>query len=120
MSKLNPAAFSFVPGQRFTQPQQPTERPEQTEAPPPAPTMTLSIGNKQIPPAATISDPTPSKKAEENSKSTAVKITKADVSASSKTFTTEKAKSDTNTVAQEVKCAADRAVLEDLFGSRLF
>jgi len=120
MSKLNPSAYSFVPGQRFTLPQQAIERPEQTEPPPPAPTITLNIGNKQIPPpAATISDPTPPKKAEENLKSTAIKITKGDVP-SSKTFTTEKAKSDTNAVAQEVKSAADRAVLEDLFGSRLF
>lgn len=119
MSKLNPSAYSFVPGQRLTLPQQAIERPEQTEPPPPAPTITLNIGNKQVPPPApTISGPTPSKKAEENPKSTAIKITKGDVSA--KTFTTEKAKSDTNAVAQEVKNAADRAVLEDLFGSCLF
>ena len=113
MSKLNPTAFSFIPGQRFTLPQQvqqtlqPIERPEPSNAPSPPPTISLNI--------STVSDP-PSKKVDEPPKSS-VKIHKADSAATSKTFTTEKAKTDTTTVAQDVKTAADKAILEDLFGS---
>ena len=35
----------------------------------------------------------------------------------SKTFTTERAKTDTNAIALEVKAVADRAILEDLYGT---
>jgi peptide chain release factor subunit 3 len=128
MSKLNPGAFSFVPGQRFTVPQQPAqpppppiERPEQTEAPRPAPTISLNIGGTPTPPppqpqARPASQPPPSTSQPEP-KPAPPKVSKADASAPSKTFTTEKAKTDTSAIAQEVKAAADQQVLEDLFGT---
>ena len=108
MSKLNPTAFSFIPGQRFTLPQQVQQTLQPSEAPSPPPTISLNI--------STVSDPPPSKKIDEPPKSS-VKIQKADSAATSKTFTTEKAKTDTTTVAQDVKTVADKAILEDLFGS---
>ncbi|KAH6914936.1 eukaryotic polypeptide chain release factor 3 [Coprinopsis sp. MPI-PUGE-AT-0042] len=148
MSKLNPnaASFSFVPGKSFAIPSQPQppaqpapppiERPEQTEAPAPAPTISLNIGGSKPPaapqPAQTISlniggskpaaaavQPPPSTATPPPSKPAAAKATtvKAETAGtSSKTFTTERAKTDTNAVALEVKQAADQAVLEDLFG----
>jgi peptide chain release factor subunit 3 len=130
MSKLNPTAFSFVPGQRFATPQQsstppalqPIVRPEQTEAPPPPPTISLNIGSKPSPHSATPTVlhpiPAPVKNIDESHKP-ATKTAKADVSAPSKTFTTEKAKTDTTSIAQDVRNAADQAVLEDLFGTCL-
>ena len=118
MSKLNPTAFSFVPGQRFApqqaqQPLEPIERPEQH--PPPTPTISLNIP----PPSQSVSAPALAKRVDDVPKSS-VNIQKAESSATSKTFTTEKAKTDTNTIAQDVKNAADQAVLEDLFGSSVF
>lgn len=150
MSKLNPnaATFSFTPGRSFaipSQPQapaqpplQPVERPEQTEAPKPPPTISLNIGGSK-PPAApapvqaqTISlniggsKPAPAAQTPPvaatpppvakpaPAKATTVKAETA--GASSKTFSTERAKTDTSAVALEVKQAADQAVLEDLFG----
>ncbi len=131
MSKLNPTAFSFVPGQRVAAPQQPPStppalqpiiRPEQTEAPPPPPTISLNIGSKpslhSSTPAVSHPIPAPVKKIDESHKP-ATKTAKADVSAPSKTFTTEKAKTDTTSIAQDVRNAADQAVLEDLFGTCL-
>ena len=121
MSKLNPTAFSFVPGQRFSAPQQtqqspqPIQRPEQSVTPSPPPTISLNIGT----PIQPVSAPAPAKKIDEVQKSS-IKIQKADGLSTSKTFSTEKAKTDTNAVAQDVKNAADEAVLEDLFGSSLF
>lgn len=114
MSKLNPSAFSFVPGQRFApqQAQQPLEPIEQAEQhPPPPPTISLNIT-----PSQSVSAPALAKRVDDVPKSS-VNIQKAESSATSKTFTTEKAKTDTNTIAQDVKNAADQAVLEDLFGS---
>ncbi|KDQ64468.1 hypothetical protein JAAARDRAFT_28098 [Jaapia argillacea MUCL 33604] len=61
MSKLNKNAFEFVPGRAFrvpqpggtiTPPPQPIERPQQTEAPAPAPTISLNIGGSRPPPPA--------------------------------------------------------------------
>ncbi|KXN90256.1 Eukaryotic peptide chain release factor GTP-binding subunit [Leucoagaricus sp. SymC.cos] len=141
MSRLNASAFEFVPGRRFGVPQQqqappppaPLERPEQTEAPRPPPTISLNIGGakpaapaaKQEPPVAvppsTPAAPTPAKSTPPSSKpatpkpQTTIKAETAGVS--SKTFTSEKAKTDTSTVAQDVKNAADQAVLEDLYGN---
>ncbi|KAI0751601.1 eukaryotic polypeptide chain release factor 3 [Daedaleopsis nitida] len=66
MSRLNANAFSFVPGQGFRIPQQqpaqppppPLERPPQTEAPAPAPTISLNIGgSKPAPPPSAPSQP---------------------------------------------------------------
>ncbi|CAA7259733.1 unnamed protein product [Cyclocybe aegerita] len=126
MSKLNPGAFSFVPGQRFIPPTQPPppplERPEQTEAPKPPPTISLNIGgsSKPAPPAPPSQPPaTQSHKVPQDPPKPAstVKVVKADTSAPSKSFSTEKAKTDTNSVAQEVKAVADQAILADLYGN---
>ncbi|KAI9001409.1 eukaryotic polypeptide chain release factor 3 [Trametes punicea] len=76
MSKLNVNAFEFVPGQGFRVPQQqpaqqppqpplqPIERPPQTEAPAPAPTISLNIGGskpspKPTPPSTRAPSPPP-------------------------------------------------------------
>jgi peptide chain release factor subunit 3 len=127
MNRLNPTAFEFVPGKGFKiddqvqqQPQlPPVERPEQTEAPPPAPTISLNIGgskptpgssapstsNQSIPPAS-VKHPGPKPQTKSTLPSTPP----------SKTFSTEKAKTDTAAIALEVQAVADRAVLEDLYG----
>lgn len=132
MSKLNPTAFTFVP--RFAAPAQPAEpppppieRPEQTEAPRPAPTISLNIGGASTParpPPAAQPAPSPppaapaapAKPVQPEVKS--VKVTKAETS--SKTFSTEKSKTDTQAIAQEVKALADKTVIDDLYGSRAF
>src|SRR5260221_7378241 len=85
MSKLNPTAFSFVPGQRFApqqaqQPLEPIERLEQSEAPRPPSTMSLNIT-----PSQPVSAPVLAKRVDEGPKSS-VKIQKAESSATSKTF----------------------------------
>ncbi|KIK06735.1 hypothetical protein K443DRAFT_674019 [Laccaria amethystina LaAM-08-1] len=124
MSRLNAGAFEFIPGRGFVAPQQrtapppPVERPEQTEAPPPPPTISLNIGGSRAPPFA----PVPATKAQEPAsvaKSPApATIVKIDTLAPpSKAFTTEKAKTDTTAIAQEVRAVADQTVLEDLFGT---
>ncbi|KAJ3810018.1 eukaryotic polypeptide chain release factor 3 [Lentinula lateritia] len=147
MSKLNAGAFEFVPGKSFALPPQnfqqsqaslppPIERPEQTEAPRPPPTISLSIGGSkpsattpavQPNPAAAVSSlhtPT-STPASSHTKSTpvpaktSVKVksdSPAPPTAPSKTFSLEKSKTDTNAIAKEVQAAADKAVLDDLFG----
>ena len=130
MSKLNAQAFSFVPGRSLipsqpsqTQPPPPLERPEQTEVPRPAPTISLNIGGT---PSPSTSAATPAAKPSKSSQGSEVpsslpsQTKKTDASAPikhSKTFTTEKAKTDTNAIAQEVKAVADRAILEDLYGT---
>lgn len=138
MSKLNAGAYEFVPGRGFVLPEQkvvqslpPLERPEQTEAPRPPPTISLNIGlpKPQPPadpnppllptqepglsptPATTLHPPTPSAPAA--SKAASAPVTP------NKTFSTEKSKTDTNAIAQEVKAVADRAILEDLYGNRM-
>lgn len=133
MSKLNASAFEFVPGRGLVPVQSalraPIERPEQTEAPPPPPTISLSIGGPKPPhPAQAPSTTKPPAAAETPPASTPhtskpgtpkpqTTIKAEQAGASSKTFTTEKAKTDTHTIAQEVKNAADEAVLEDLYGN---
>ncbi|KAF9821245.1 hypothetical protein IEO21_00853 [Rhodonia placenta] len=142
MSRLNANAFSFVPGQSFRvpgadpaqpPPPPPVERPTPTEAPAPPPTITLNIGgSKPAPPAhaapAQSDKPAPTKPASAAS----VKPVPASVAApspkpssrtdspapaaSSKTFTLEKAKTDTAAIVQEVRAVADETTLEDLFG----
>ncbi|KAL0949918.1 hypothetical protein HGRIS_009946 [Hohenbuehelia grisea] len=134
MSKLNAGAFEFVPGKSFKlpqsvlQPQQPppppVERPEQTEAPPPPPTISLNIGgSKPAAPApavpvaappkpAQVAPPKPAAAAQPETSSSP-----APAAQPSKTFSTERAKTDTHTIAQEVHNVADQAVLEDLFGN---
>lgn len=138
MSKLNPGAFSFVPGRGFVAndpppqpPLAPFERQEQIEAPRPAPTISLNIGGSSTPPAprpapAAVPSPVPVAAAPvatapppvKAAPSPAVKIVKNDsASAPSKTFSTEKAKTDTSAIAAEVKALADQTTLEDLFGN---
>ncbi|KAF9451695.1 eukaryotic polypeptide chain release factor 3 [Macrolepiota fuliginosa MF-IS2] len=141
MSRLNASAYEFVPGRGFvaSQPQQPQqppplERPEQTEAPRPPPTISLNIGGSKPPTPATptlaprLAAPTPSPAALTPAKSTPqsskpatpkpqTTIKAETAGASSKTFTSEKAKTDAAAIAQDVKNAADQAVLEDLYGN---
>ncbi|KAF9481964.1 eukaryotic polypeptide chain release factor 3 [Pholiota conissans] len=133
MSRLNPGAFSFIPGRGFvpdtpqqpaTPPPPPIERPEQTEAPRPAPTISLNIGGSSAPtpppPVAAVPNPSPSpapKPVDDASKPAAPKIVKPDAAAPSKTFSTEKAKTDTSAIAAEVKALADQTTLEDLYGN---
>ncbi|KAG6854761.1 translation termination factor GTPase eRF3 [Blastosporella zonata] len=131
MSKLNAGAFEFVPGRGFSvpkppvqQPPPPVDRPEQTEAPRPAPTISLNIGGPKpitSPPAPT---PVPQPPKEEPKPSAAPSPSPASISkpstpapAPSKTFSTQKSKTDTAAIAQEVKILADKAVLDDLYGN---
>jgi peptide chain release factor subunit 3 len=127
MSRLNPGAFEFVPGKGFAVPQ-PIQRPESKVPPPPAPTISLNIGSSkpeqkppqplsdsqplQKPPAQSSPSPTPTSKSKPSA-ATSVKVTNA---GSSRTFTTDKAKSDTSAIAREVKAVADETILKDLFG----
>lgn len=120
MSKLNASAFEFVPGKAFSPPQtqqpipEPIERPELTEAPKPAPTISLNIGAPKPQAPVSQAPEAPSKPTQPPPKS------KADPPAPSKTFSLEKSKTDTTTIAQEVRAAVDETVLEDLYGNGLF
>lgn len=127
MSKLNAGAYEFVPGRGFvasqaaTPPPPPTERPEQTEAPRPAPTISLNIGGSKpaLPPPAAV--PVPQTQIKPPQPSVPVAATTNSKPSTpaptvSKTFSTQKSKTDTNAIAQELKTVADRAVLEDLYG----
>ncbi|KAL0579532.1 translation termination factor GTPase eRF3 [Marasmius crinis-equi] len=154
MSKLNAGAFEFVPGKSFGFAQQnqqqppppPIERPEPTEAPRPAPTISLNIGGSKPPqkppverpepseaprPAPTISlniggskpaapqPPAPPAQSQPQAKPAtpaSAAKTHPDSPAPSKTFSLEKSKTDTAAVAKEVQAVADKAVLDDLFG----
>jgi peptide chain release factor subunit 3 len=136
MSKLNAGAFSFVPGRSFIPPQPsqnppppPLERPEQTEVPRPAPTISLNIGGTPssstpapVTPASPVAQFAKPSRGSEESSNIPSHTKKIDIPVStstkpSKTFTTERAKTDTNAIAQEVKAVADRAILEDLYGT---
>ncbi|KAK2466186.1 hypothetical protein APHAL10511_001828 [Amanita phalloides] len=90
MSKLNPGAFEFVPSKAFAAP---NPRP-----PSPLPTLT--------------SPPAPAPAPAQKPKSTTVKPP----ASSSRTFTTDKSKSDTLAIVREVKAVADDTVLQDLYG----
>ncbi|KAG6817463.1 translation termination factor GTPase eRF3 [Tephrocybe sp. NHM501043] len=130
MSKLNAGAFEFVPGRSFSLPPKPAanpapppvERSEQTEAPRPAPTISLNIGGAK--PTLPASVPAPVSQPEKGEVKPSASPSPAPASVSkpstpapvSKTFSTQKAKTDTAAVAQEVKAVADQAVLEDLYG----
>ncbi|KAF8076352.1 P-loop containing nucleoside triphosphate hydrolase protein [Lyophyllum atratum] len=134
MSKLNAGAFEFVPGRGFVVPQPPvqqtpppTERPEQTEAPRPAPTISLNIGgSKPAPPpvaAAPVSqnqtkatDVKPAPVVAQTSAATSTTSKPTTPAPASKTFSTQKSKTDTTAIAQEVKAVADQTVLDDLYG----
>jgi peptide chain release factor subunit 3 len=128
MSRLNAGAYEFVPGKGFGPPAQPPlpplERPQQTEAPPPPPTITLNIGGSKptpapppAPAAASSQDlPKPAAAAPFATITSSKAASPAPTSAPSKVFSTEKAKTDTSAIAQEVKAVADASVLEDLYG----
>lgn len=131
--KLNAGAFEFVPGRGFvaptppfTPPPAPLERPEQTEAPTPPPTISLNIGgSKPLPAPKPVSAPAPARvpvyppaatvKAANQTPPSAVPSSTASP-APSKTFSTEKAKNDTLAIAREVQAVADASVLQDLYG----
>jgi peptide chain release factor subunit 3 len=132
MSRLNAGAFEFVPGKSFGAPRappaippppEPVDRPLQTEAPPPAPTITLNIGGSKpspTPPRAPQTQPPPTLPPPTSKPSTVSLQTSSAVpnasATSSKTFSTAKAKTDTTAIAQEVHAIADQAVVKDLFG----
>ncbi|KAM6495914.1 eukaryotic polypeptide chain release factor 3 [Amanita muscaria] len=126
MSKLNPGAFSFIPGKGFSLPQ-PTQRPEPSDPPAPPPTISLNIRPQarvqetpsppdpqpqQKPLAQPSSSPAPPSKP----KSSATTTVKAANAGSSKVFTADKSKSDTSTIVREVKTVADESILKDLYG----
>lgn len=136
MSKLNIGASEFVPGRAFRLPQstqdssasaqpvlKPIERPEQTEAPLPPPTITLNIGGSR-PPPQTDPEPAPLQAPSLEQQTPAVppttKVTTSIVAtgstAPSKTFTTERAKNDSVAIANDVQSLADQETLRDLFG----
>ena len=137
MSKLNAGAYSFVPGRSFipsqpsqSQPPPPLERQEQIEIPRPATTISLNIGGTPSPsapapvtsatPVAQPAKPSRPLHGSEVSSNLPSQTKKTEIpvpTKPSKTFTTERAKTDTNAIAQEVKAVADRAVLEDLYGT---
>lgn len=137
MSKLNIGASEFVPGRfRTFVPQaplqppppdmQPIERPEQTEAPAKPPTISLSIGGSKPapPPAAKLEPVVPPAKVPVAAPTAPVatpaqpKATVAQPAAAqgSKTFTTERAKTDATAVHQEVHSIVDQETLKDLYG----
>src|ERR1700722_19561571 len=115
MSKLNAGAFAFVPGKAYKPPSEPTspplqplERPAQIEPPALAPTITLNIGS-------TKPDPTQSPPLSEQPLQPPAASSKQ--SAPSKTFTTAKAKTDTNAISRDISTVADEAIVNDLYGN---
>ena len=137
MSRLNAKAFEFVPGQAFKIPPQPPqppqpglqpiERPEQTEAPKPAPTISLNIGSSR--PSQPAAEPPPEvSKAKQPSqihdpaKASASAPTSHSSSPAPPTksynFSAEKSRTDTDAIAQEVHKTADSETLGDLFGKQ--
>lgn len=131
MSKpLNFSASEFVP--RFkapgqTAPPAPLERPEQTEAPKPAPTITLNFGGSKPtpPPVPEPAAPPPDSggsqaKSEATPPSSAGKAAPAASSGAaaggSKTFTMDRAKADAAQIQQHVNDAVDEETLKDLYG----
>jgi peptide chain release factor subunit 3 len=121
MSKLNPGAFEFVPGKGLVPTQKPpqttVQRTEQTEAPPPPPTISLNIGGSKSTPTPPPSNPVSRPQSHPSTpQPPPANLTVKPQTPANKTFTTEKSKSDTNAIAQEVRAVADNAVLEDLYG----
>lgn len=142
--KLNAGAFEFVPGKSFALPPReqqqplppPVQRPEQTEAPRPPPTISLSIGgskpaapahapapvisigSKPTAPSPTPAVPSPQPKVSAAPAAAKPAVVKKSESPAppSKTFSLEKSKMDTTAIAKEVQAAADKAVLENLYG----
>ncbi|KAF7792882.1 hypothetical protein EIP86_003983 [Pleurotus ostreatoroseus] len=147
MSRLNANAFSFVPGQAFRNPQQPgqapaqpppapLERPTQTEAPAPAPTISLNIGGSKPPaapaaapaqpsaaaskPSAPAATPKPAAAAPKPGAAAAASATTksaAQAGQASSTFSLGRAKTDTQAIEREVTAAVDENTLKDLYGN---
>ncbi|KZS98014.1 hypothetical protein SISNIDRAFT_436799 [Sistotremastrum niveocremeum HHB9708] len=142
MSKLNANAFSFVPGQAFKLPSQavpqppaqsplaPIERPEQTEAPRPPPTITLNIGGSKPtpPPAPTPAAPPPkpvdttpvvpsvSDAAPARSSPAPAPAKPSIISTKPTNFSAEKAKTTTDTIVAEQHAQIDEQTIQDLYG----
>ena len=141
MSKLNAGAFTFVPGKSFKAPGQPapepTPQPAQPSLPPldslgPPQTISLNIGGSKPTPSATpvfqqpqpekppptkAQTPTPKLDPSPAPAMTAAKLPPPSSNAtSSKTFTLEKAKTDTTAIVHELNTVADQDTLKDLFG----
>jgi peptide chain release factor subunit 3 len=139
--RLNAKAFEFVPGQAFKVPQQPQwppqpdlqpiERPEQTEAPKPAPSISINIGGSRPSlPAAEPPPPAAPKPKQPPPPPAAKPVVSAPTSAPTShpsspappakayNFSTEKAKTDTDAVVQEVHKTADSETLGDLYGKQ--
>ncbi|CAE6422333.1 hypothetical protein ACGC1H_001764 [Rhizoctonia solani] len=138
MSGLNPGAFEFVPGQafRFKAPQQPTtpsapaqptpppapiERPEPTEAPRPAPTISLSIGgSKPTPPPAAAPVAAQEQTPEVEAKSAPPPAKQKDAAAAQPkgkfNFTADKSKTTVEAVVEEQQNLVDEDTLKDLYG----
>jgi len=131
-SNLNAGASEFVPGRfnRDIQQLPSPALPQQTEPPLLPPTISLNIGGTK---STSVTPPPPSSAPQTTSQTTyqttqtppkiatpkpqtTLKIEAAGTA--SKSFSTEKAKTDTSTVASDVKNAADLAVIEDLYGDR--
>lgn len=142
MSKLNAGAFAFVPGKSLKPPTQsihePTPQPAQPSLPSldnlgPPQTISLNIGGSkptppgtppvpqqslpQKPPPPKTQTPTPKPDAPPAPATAAVKLQPPGSNATpSKTFTLEKAKTDTTAISNELNAVADRDTLKELFG----
>ncbi|KAJ7591091.1 P-loop containing nucleoside triphosphate hydrolase protein [Mycena floridula] len=110
-TKLNAGAFAFVPGRPFVIP------PKPEDSDPAPPTISISVSSNPTPapepenqPAAKQPQPVPAVS------SHATKIKSDSPAPPSKTFSLEKAKTDTQAIAEEVESVADKAILEDLYG----
>ncbi|KAJ1311580.1 hypothetical protein OPQ81_010063 [Rhizoctonia solani] len=137
MSGLNPGAFEFVPGQafRFRAPQQPPtpaapvqqaqapapiERPEVTEAPPPAPTISLSIGgSKPAAPPVAAQEQEPVVEAKPAPPPAKQKDTNATRPKDKFNFTADKSKTTVEAVVQEQQTLVDEDTLKDLYGDNI-
>ncbi|KAL9712682.1 translation termination factor GTPase eRF3 [Leucoagaricus gongylophorus] len=127
-SNLNAGASEFVPGRFNRNIQQlplpaPLERPQQTDAPLLPPTISLNIGGAKpatsISITSTQSSTVPPPELATPRSQTTLKVEAAGTTSQSSSFSTEKAKTDTSTVASDVKSAADQAVIEDLYGDHI-
>ena len=141
MSRLNAGAFEFVPG-KFKAPAQPLTEPASQPVQPSLPsldnidppqTISLNIGapkptppatppvpqqsQPQKPPPPRVQTPTPKQDASPVPITTTTKLQPAGSNATpSKTFTLEKAKTDTLAITNEMNAVADQETLKDLFG----
>ena len=145
MSRLNAGAFEFVPGRTFKTPAQPPPEPTPQPVQPPLPsldslgppqTISLNIGGSKptppaTPPVSQQSQPqqhpppkpqtsTPKPDASPVPTTTTKLPPPSSNTTSSKTFTLEKAKTDTTAIANELHTVADQDTLKDLFGDGMY